>query len=439
MLECIKENRERFNRNHFVQSILVFKDIFQDSKNSLVIGELLEVILNGLEPHVKSINITELSCCYLCLRKFEVPNVNLVMRQLLLVALKKILITSADKPIALSALSRLAVGINIGNDFHIPTVCSPFIPHIMSHIEHCDNEEDIRFLSVCIINLQSLITTDILETFKKKLEVLIRNGIINTETPRTAIKLLHLLNISIWSQKNGQLIRQLLLLLYPKFSELSITDLKAISRIFGYHLEPSALINPLGKLIKDLIRSHQTVDLIAAYLPFIEPRCREPTIQICKNLLFASEKNLNPYPAADYFQIIRALKISNSKICDAYWANILKTLDKNDGEKTHLRFLRHCHRYMHFNNNLGGTYRFIPLERRLSQIAMELIENDVSAQIPSKFARLAAFVLAYGHTPFGRKKFPNTVLSKVTSMSSQFSIIDCFFLSRGIHIALELR
>ncbi|XP_014096541.2 uncharacterized protein [Bactrocera oleae] len=439
LLEFIKEYRYVFKRNHIVQSILVLKDILQDPKSCLVKEELLKVILSVLKPHVKSINITEQSCCYLCLRKFEVPNTNVVMQQLLLGALKNILITSSDKPISLAALSRLAVGINTGNDFHVPTICRHFIPHIMSHIEQCDNEEDLRLLSICIINLQPLITKDILETFKKKLTLLIRNGVINAKNPRTTVKLLHLLNISIWSQKNGQIIRQLLSLLYPNLSNLNITDLKTISRVFGYHLEPAALISPLCKLMKDLIQSDQTVDVLAAYLPFIEPRWREPTIEICKNLLFTPEKSLTPYPAAEYFQIIRALKISDSKICDAYWANILKSLNTNDEEKTHLRFLRHCHRYMHFNNNLGGTYRFIPLERRLSQLAMELIESDVSGRLPSNFARLAAFVLAYGHTPFGWKKFPNVVLSKIISMSSQFSAIDCFLLSRGIHIALELR
>ncbi|XP_049318397.1 uncharacterized protein LOC105222376 isoform X2 [Bactrocera dorsalis] len=439
LLQFIKEYHEVFKRNHIVQSILVLKDILQDRKDCLVTEELLKVILRALEPHVNSINITEQSCCYLCLRKFGVPNTNLVMQQLLLGALKKVFISSPDKPIALAALSRLAVGINTGDDFHVPTVCSPFIPHIMSHIEHCDNEEDLRLLSICIINLQPLITTDILETFKIKLDLSIRNGVINAKTPRTTIKLLHLLNISKWSQKNGQIIRQLLLLLYPSFSNLNITDLKTISRVFSYHLEPSALINPFSKLMKNLLQRHQTVDVLAAYLPFTEPRWREPTIEIFKNLLFTSEKSLTTYPATEYFRIIRALKISDSKTCDAYWANILKSLNSDDEEKTHLRFIRHCHRYMHFNNNLGGTYRFIPLERRLSQLAMELIENDVSGRLPSKFARLAAFVLAYGHTPFGWKKFPNVVLSKIISMSSQFSTIDCFLLSRGVHIALELR
>uniref|UniRef100_A0A0K8V3A6 Uncharacterized protein n=1 Tax=Bactrocera latifrons TaxID=174628 RepID=A0A0K8V3A6_BACLA len=331
--QFIKEYHEVFKCNHIVQSILVLRDIFQDRKDCLVTEELLKVILRALEPHVNSINIREQSCCYLCLRKFGVPNTNLVMQQLLLGALRKVCISSPDKPIALAALCRLAVGINTGNDFHVPTVCSSFMPHIMLHIEHCDNEEDLRLLSICILNLQPLITTDILETFKKKLDLLIRNGVINTKTPRTTIKLLHLLNISIWSQKNGQIIRQLLLLLYPSFSNLNITDLKTISRVFSYHLEPSALINPFSKLMKNLLQRHQTVDVLAAYLPFLEPFWREPTIEIFKNLLFTSEKSLSTYPATEYFQIIRALKISDSKICDAYWANILKSLNSNDEEK----------------------------------------------------------------------------------------------------------
>ncbi|XP_017468896.1 PREDICTED: uncharacterized protein LOC108360933 isoform X3 [Rhagoletis zephyria] len=435
--ELIKTSHHKLNHKHFIQCILVLKDLCRsiqyDSED-----KLLENILHGLKPHVKAMNIAEQSCCYLYLRKFEIPNENTVVSQLLGNALEKIA-TTPDNPIALPALSRLAVGINTGNDFHVPSVCNHFIPHVMSHIQQCKNEDDLRLISVCLINLQPLITIDILETFKAKIDDVLKNFTIGAENQRTVLKLLHLLNHPAWSQQNGRVIRNLLLLLQPNLSKLSISDLKTTSTIFGYHLEPAALVAPLSSLMKDLIHYQHKTDLIAAYMPFLEPHQREPTVDVFKHSISTSERFPSLYDDGDFFQIIRALKISDASICDAYWSNVLTSVKSIGHKESDLRFLKHCHRYMHFNNNLGGTYRFIPLERRLCQLAMEAIENDIAARLPYKFARLASFVLAYGHTPFGWKKFPNVLLSKIISMSSQFSVKDCFYLSRGIHIALELR
>ncbi|XP_053961002.1 uncharacterized protein LOC128865080 [Anastrepha ludens] len=438
LLRFIKESRHRLNHQHFIQSILVLKDLFHGFRND-DIEELLGEILSGLQPHIQVMSIKEQSCCYLYLRRLEVSNTNAFMRQLLLETLNKIITTSTDNPIALPSLSRLAVGINCGNDFHVPSVCGPFIPHIMFHIQQCNNEEDFRLLSICLINLQSLITIDILEEFKAKLDVLILKGAITEQSPKTILKLLHLLNLPVWSQRNGRHIRELLILLQHNLSKLNISDLKTASRIFGYHLEPAALIDTLSTLMKDLVQIQHKTDVLAAYMPFLETHRRESIEDIFRNLLSSSETWQSSYAAGDCFQIIRSLKISDAKICDAYWSNVLNLLERNPDEKSNLRFLRHCHRYMHFNNNLGGTYRFIPLERRLSELTMQAIENDIDGRLPSKFARLAAFTLAYGHTPFDWKKFPNTLLSKIISMANQFSVMDCFFLSRGIHIALELR
>jgi len=94
---------------------------------------------------------------------------------------------------------------------------------------------------------------------------------------------------------------------------------------------------------------------------------------------------------------------------------------------------------MNFNNNLGGTYRHLELERKLSRMCMNAIEHDIAGRLPAKFARLASFVLAYGQTPLAWKKFPNFLLSKMLAMAPQLGIQDCFLLSRGMQIASELR
>lgn len=114
-----------------------------------------------------------------------------------------------------------------------------------------------------------------------------------------------------------------------------------------------------------------------------------------------------PNATVQLFSTLRGLKISDPKLCDAYWNGVLSELNVMPTECTNTSFLKHCHRYMNFNNNLGGTYRHLELEKRLSQLCMRSIEHDIPGRLQKKFVRLASFVLAYGHTPFCWKKYPN--------------------------------
>lgn len=100
---------------------------------------------------------------------------------------------------------------------------------------------------------------------------------------------------------------------------------------------------------------------------------------------------------------------------------------------------RHFHRYMYFNNNLGGTYRHYKFERIVSKFLLADLENGVSSLIPTLFAKLASFILAYGQTAYGHALFPPLIVEKIESMRQQFTILDCLFISRGVQIALELR
>jgi hypothetical protein len=97
---------------------------------------------------------------------------------------------------------------------------------------------------------------------------------------------------------------------------------------------------------------------------------------------------------------------------------------------------------MHFNNNLGGTYRHYELERRLVQWLWHEVENGTAGVMPSKFARVASFILAYGNIGRGRSVISESILTqmvcKVLDMAPQFSTIDCMYISRGLHIGTTL-
>lgn len=139
------------------------------------------------------------------------------------------------------------------------------------------------------------------------------------------------------------------------------------------------------------------------------------------------------------FKILRLLKISNVYICDGYWSKVVAEIQSNPAHRESYVLARHCHRYMHFNNNLGGTYHHKPFEKYVVDLMVRELQTGITAIVPSKFARVAAFIIAYGHTPNSRHVLPEYIVSRIEDMVEQFRIIDSLQLSRGIQIALQMR
>lgn len=94
---------------------------------------------------------------------------------------------------------------------------------------------------------------------------------------------------------------------------------------------------------------------------------------------------------------------------------------------------------MYFNNNLAGTYRNLDFEKFITKYLLDELENGSTKWIPSKYAKLSSFVVAYGHTPKSNTILPEFIIERLQSMAHQFTIFDCLHISRGLQIALGLR
>jgi hypothetical protein len=70
------------------------------------------------------------------------------------------------------------------------------------------------------------------------------------------------------------------------------------------------------------------------------------------------------------------------------------------------------------------------------------VENGTVGVLPSKFARVTSFILAYGNIGEGRSVISESVLTqmvcKVMDMRLQFSKMDCMYISRGLQIGSVL-
>lgn len=137
-------------------------------------------------------------------------------------------------------------------------------------------------------------------------------------------------------------------------------------------------------------------------------------------------------------QILRILKISNTSICNEYWSKVKREIIYNPQQNNYFLGM-YCHRYMHFNNNLNGTYRHIPFEKAMVKLIVNDLDKGVTSLLPSKFAKAASFILSYGHTPHDKYMFPEFIVKKMEDMQEQFTILDCLQMTRGIQIALQMR
>ncbi|XP_030555917.1 uncharacterized protein LOC115759182 [Drosophila novamexicana] len=431
---------------HQVQCISLLWPHFQRlaaSEKEALTAQLQQRVPKTLTPQlVAALDVNDLSCCYLYLRKMHVPNSDDTLERILLRALNIIELATEGQQlrlVPLPALSRLLVAINLERDFFTPLVCRNFMPHLERHVANCHSEQDVRLLSTCLFQLHPLIDAELLAAFKQRVQELLQCGTLGSDTPKALLKLLHMLNMPRWSHLNTALIRQLLLGLRSCLPTLEPSDLKSVCRTFLHHQEPVALMQPLKMATERLLQQEPTPDALSCAVPFASLQQRDAYIQQFRQLLHSKAAWQLPNASGHFFSVLRALKIADVRICDAYWSAVVGVLSNDPQEQRHLRFLRHCQRYMNFNNNLGGTYRHQGVERTLSRMCLDAIERDVAGRLPAQFARLASFVLAYGQTPFGWKKFPNLLLSKMLAMAPQFDIQDCFLLGRGMQIACELR
>ncbi|XP_030377420.1 uncharacterized protein LOC115626256 isoform X2 [Scaptodrosophila lebanonensis] len=442
LLDLMVTNEREFLLPHIVQCLSLlwadYKGLTAPAKVALT-ERLLQEVLPMLEPHIPFMNINELSCCYLYLRKMYVSNRESPLEQILLRALHLVEITDPASLLPLTALSRLSVGINLEREFFTPLVCRHFVPHLQCHIAACKDEEQVRLLATSLFQLHTLIDAELLAAYKERVKDMLQNGVLSSETPKALLKILHMLNLPVWAHRHTSFIREIMLSLAPCLEKLEPSDLKAVCRTFLHHQEPASLLQPLKLATETLLQVEFTPDALSCAVPFAAPHQRDTYIAQFQKLLHSQEAWELPNASSNFFSVLRTLKIADIRYCNTYWSTVVDELQSTAEEQMQLRFLRHCQRYMNFNNNLGGTYRHLNVERKLSQMCMHAIEYDVAGRLPSKFARLAAFVIAYGHTPFAWKKFPNVLLSKIIGMATQFSTQDCFLLSRGIQIACEMR
>ncbi|GAB0092173.1 uncharacterized protein DMENIID0001_071490 [Sergentomyia squamirostris] len=437
-LKSLQEDQGILRKEHLVQSILtlwdVHKDLAGDGENLSTESEM-KFLLEKIHENVTELSLDEISCCLLYLTKLELENPALVedLKNHFLT-----MVTESEAELSMAALSRFSTYMNQQRNFSIFSICSTIMPVLVHRLETCAKSDDMHHLTVCMGNLVHIITPHQMELYRKKVDELYQQGIISSSTPRCILRVVNFLNFIYWSQDNNLLIRSLILLLRDAIPDMDTRDLVGLCQVFQSRLEPANLLPAIKVQSEKLLDSQPSAELLECFIMDAMPETRTRVAEEAEKIIQKGGiTSLTNY--SGLFKVLRSLKMSNARLFNAYWSHVLEKISSDELEKENYRLARHCHRYMHFNNNIGGTYRFYKFERHLVNLIMQELETGMSRYIPSKFAKIAPFVIAYGHTEKSREKLPEFIVERIEAMRDQFSAKDCLNLSRGIQIALEMR
>ncbi|XP_049938097.1 FAST kinase domain-containing protein 1, mitochondrial [Schistocerca serialis cubense] len=388
------------------------------------------------------------TCTLLYLRKMDVRLTHPVMQNL--VAYCASLIESLSTHFPLTALSRFTVAVYIPNSIWTCMILKEVIPLIYSALDRCENIQDFHLITVCMKNAHALLNWSFIKLYKEIAEGLVSRGEMTAQGTRTILKAAVFLSLPQWSQKNASTIKILLLSLKGKVSELTPEELFMLHKVFVSHLEPADLLEEikscankfLSRISNDDSRSAATLEatakLLSCVVPFSPPSKKNVFEELARQHI---QDSVFSSSLPTVFKLMWHLKTHDTRLCDAFWNKMLQDLENSEAEREGSQLLRTAYRYIHFSNSLGGKYRHFEFERSLLQWLLHEMENGLSGIIPSKFAMIAAFLLAFGNTFQGEvidELFIARVVDRLVEMAPQFTSVDCLNISRGFQRGVEM-
>lgn len=291
-------NRHIFNKQHFVQSVILLWDF---ARNGQILSTVPNTFLENMKSFINEMNPIEISCCYLYLKKLSVESSNPTMESLLQHSLDSM---RNDDQIPLSALSRLSIAVASNTHFHIYMVCKDIIPIVEKYLQTCETSEDLRLITICLQNLNYLVTDDFLGEYTKKVNSMIDEKLLTSSSVKCILRILNFLNKIQWSLQNTALIRKLMVLISENPENLSQKDLETIFRVYQSHMEPAIVgskLLPIAKKFLETTSSPSILSYVVQFSPYSE---REALTKYFKETIRPNMTN-NVSDLYNYFQILR--------------------------------------------------------------------------------------------------------------------------------------
>lgn len=426
------EKIDSLEKDHVCQLILVLSEQLKTVAPSL--EHELDSVISRVHQLVNQMTVEEISYCFNYLAKlgFSIkhPTMELLTNKVL-DELQKL----DDFP--LSYLTHFTYGLNSDKGLYSSIIAVSTIPQISRQLEKCSNTEDLHLITICLGSISHLLSIDLLEEFKRKVEELLNLDLLNEEHPKVILKIINFLNYPHWSFRNTSLQRRLQLELEENIQFFDTRSLITIHRSYGSQKESAKIVPLLVKRAQALLEVTPSVELLTLAVLNVTPDQRQKIAEMLRKFLSSYQISSTQTSGTlqTVFKILRLLKISDIDLCDTYWTKVLNEVFTVKEPDLNFQLARCIHKYMFFNNNLGGTYRHIEFEKTMIEMLLLQLKTAIG---PRYFAMFSSFIIAYGDGT-SDKRIPQDIVDKIEELNEQFTIRDCVQISRGVQIGYEVR
>ena len=421
-----KSSGEIATKEHICQLIVLLSEFACDS------GLIVLPIVSRLNEFTPTMTSNELTSCYFYLNKLGIK-----VRHPTMEKISEEIVPRMEKgdDFDSQCLMKFTYVLSSDKCLYTSILSASVLPMLFKEIEDCKTSENLYAIATSINNISQVVSTDLLNLLKTKVVELLDKDLVTD--PKCIFKLINFLNYPHWSFKNHQLIRRLLLELEFNFDSMDTRNLSTVNRAFQSQLESAKVVPMVVKRAQKLMEETPSVELLQLASLNVTPNHRMKTAGMARH--FLSNYQIKSTDSGEVlqtlFKIVRLLKISDINMCDTYWTKALNEIYSTKESSITYRLSRHIHKYMFFNNNLGGTYRHQEFEKSMIDMLMKEMKMVV---IPKDFAMFAAFIIAYGDGS-DRLEIPDFIVGKIEQLHGQFTIKDCLMLSRGLQILQEMR
>ncbi|XP_027212098.2 FAST kinase domain-containing protein 1, mitochondrial [Penaeus vannamei] len=389
-------------------------------------------LLEHLENSLQELENNAVACMLLYLHRIGISSNSSLMQKL------SVLCQNRIENFNLSALSRLSVYLR-DQGLKAYFLQSKAIAIISANLRKCSTADELKLITICLSSTRKLITESLFLEYQKLVNKLFDEGELEDCEVKVIIKILKFLSYPEWSPFASSLSRKLMMSLVDKVSLLTPEQVIAVNNYFQSYLEPRDLLLKIqehsASIIEEHKSSHRVPDLLLCLAPYSSLKVRNHLEELVAEQL--DDKNFLEFIPV-IFKILRYIKTSNIKLCNAFWTKAMRAVEHEIKEfpEPYLGYEENLrrgiyHRYMYFNNNLGGTYRHYYLEKNMTNKLYENLKGQVRI-LPSKVAQMTSFILSYNDG----SGIPDDLLEQIIEYAPQLSIFDTIVMSRGIQITL---
>uniref|UniRef100_A0A1B6DR13 RAP domain-containing protein n=1 Tax=Clastoptera arizonana TaxID=38151 RepID=A0A1B6DR13_9HEMI len=457
VFDIFSESDKNFNHEHCSQAIVVLWDLqkmfeyanstghISDTSLPLENNDYLDNYKENLNKHHmfnKLLHLTSttyeemspdaLSCSFLYLLKMGV-NFKSDISQKLLLRLEYLIGTEDSQEFPLTAISRFSVGIFYQRDLRSVLLLFKILPHAINHLDKIKKVNDLRTLTISLRTMVNLVNMEAVKKYVNVVETLINNGTLTSVNGSVIIKCLLFLDNPNFTYQNNSIIRKLLLLLCGTTNLLTEQQRMILQKVLNHNLEPYALMVELERN-----SSHSLADIkIGDFFPNESYLMTAMSGKQQRGMLVAKEVIDNATTLQDLSEIIPFVTTSDMETCNKYWMKLLHLM------KLHMKKYGNAQisynyslRYLQFSSNMNW-YRNYVFEKEMFTLFTKELAQGVVGFIPSQFAVIAAFYLAYYYPNVPH--LPKHIVSKLLDNMGQYSTKDCEYISKSLSIAMNIR